>query len=104
MEIPGNEYRIKSKAVNKVDAPSKKGTVNKTATPNGTGAGEQIALSSKAKGIQKALEVAKSAPDIRTEKVSRIKAQIAAGEFHVDSEVLAERILKEIITESKFLD
>jgi len=106
MEIPGNEFRIKNKAVqDKLDVSSRKGAAKKVDSSAGSSGGsEQIALSSKARGIQKALEVVQSSPDIRAEKVNRIKAEIANGTFHVDSEVLAERILQEIITESKFLE
>lgn len=106
MEIPGNEFRIKNKAIQeKIDVSSKKGSAGKVnPAPAGVSGGEQIALSSKARGIQKALETVKSSPDIRAEKVNRIKSQIADGTFHVDSEVLAEKILQEIITESRFLE
>ncbi|HAX46265.1 MAG TPA: flagellar biosynthesis anti-sigma factor FlgM, partial [Nitrospina sp.] len=42
-------------------------------------------------------------PDIRVDKVERIKTEIAEGRFHVDSHELAEKILKDVIAESKFL-
>ena len=53
--------------------------------------------------VQKATEVVNAAPDIRTEKVERIKNEIAKGDYHVSSEDLAEKVLENIITESKFL-
>lgn len=108
MEIPGDDFKIRGKiSPDKVNAPNK-GTGQpvdpSTASSRATGSGEQIALSAKAQTIQKALDVAKSSPDVRTEKINRIKAQIADGTFHVDSETLAESILKEILSESKFLE
>ena len=104
MEIPRNDFRIKSKTVQdrikvedkKPAAPSQSGTSSTSGT-------EQIAISSKAKDIQKATEVVNAAPDIRTEKVERIKNEIAKGDYHVSSEDLAEKVLENIITESKFL-
>jgi negative regulator of flagellin synthesis FlgM len=106
MEIPSNEFRIKNRNVQETrDVASKRANVQKSeSAPTRSTGGEQIALSSKAKDIQRAHEAIKSAPDIRAEKVNRIKAEVAQGKFRVDSEVLAERILKEIITESSFLD
>jgi len=66
--------------------------------------GEQIALSTKAKGLQRALETVRASSDIRSEKVAAIKSQIASNTYQVDSEVLAEKILREIITESEFIE
>lgn len=105
MEIPGNEFRInKNKGVS--DVPPKQNKVAKRDVPP-TGpvtGGEQIALSAKAKGIQKALETVQSTPDIRTEKINRIKTEIAEGRFHIDSEKVAEKILSELLSESEFIE
>ena len=107
MEIPGNELKVKSRAVqgrNKVTGKDS-GKANATSASADAKAaqGEHIALSSKAKDIQKAHEAVKNSSDIRVDKVERVKAEIAAGRFHVDSKELAEKILKDVITESKFL-
>ncbi|MEE2987262.1 MAG: flagellar biosynthesis anti-sigma factor FlgM [Nitrospinota bacterium] len=106
MEIPGNEFRIKSKAIQEKGRVAGKSPAKDVTSPSSvskTQGTENIALSSKAKDIQKAFEAAKSSPDIRVDKVERIKNSIADGTFHVDSKDLAEKILKDIITESKFL-
>ena len=107
MEIPGNDIRIKNKTVqNPVDVAGKKAASQKPDASN-TGqvsGGEQIALSTKAKGIQKALETVQASPDIRSEKVAEIKSQIASNSYQIDSEALAEKILREIITESEFIE
>lgn len=109
MEIQGDDFKIRNKISPEKVQPAGKGKSqavdpSSTSSSRATGGGEQIAFSAKAQTIQKALDVAKSSPDVRTEKINRIKAQIADGTFHVDSETLAESILKEILTESKFLD
>ena len=104
MEIPGNDFRIKGKTVQdrmKVgDKTAKSMSLGGTSSTSGT---EQIAISSNGKDIQKATEAVNAAPDIRIEKVDRIKEQIANGSYSVSSEQLAEKILENIITESNFL-
>jgi negative regulator of flagellin synthesis FlgM len=108
MEIQGDNFKIRNKiSPEKVNAANKaKGQPvdSSTTSSRPAGGGEQIALSAKAQTIQKAIDVAKSSPEVRAEKINRIKAQIADGTFHVDSETLAESILKEILAESKFLE
>ncbi|MBT3515515.1 MAG: flagellar biosynthesis anti-sigma factor FlgM [Nitrospina sp.] len=107
MEIPGNDF--KSKAVQdriKVtgkDA-AKAAASGGPSSVKGTQGSEHIALSSKAKDIQKSHEAVKNSSDIRVDRVDRIKAAIADGSFHVDSKDLAEKILKDMILEAKFLD
>ncbi|MBI5427241.1 MAG: flagellar biosynthesis anti-sigma factor FlgM [Nitrospinae bacterium] len=110
MEIPGNnELRIKNKVIQekakvggKPPAKSDSG-VAPSAKSGGTGSSEQIALSSRAKDIQRAHEAVRSAPDIRVDKVNQIKQKIADGTYRIESKDVADKVLKEIITESKFL-
>jgi negative regulator of flagellin synthesis FlgM len=107
MEIPGNDIRIKNKTVqDRMDVAGKKSANQKpeAATTDQVSGGEQIALSAKAKGIQKALETVQTSPEIRSEKVAEIKSQIASNTYQVDSGALAEKILREIIAESQFLE
>ena len=108
MEIPGNELRVKNKAIQDRIKVTGKESAKTDASggssgTKGTQGSEHIALSSKAKDIQKAHEAVKNSSDIRVDKVERVKAEIAEGRFHVDSAELAEKILKDVITESKFL-
>ena len=110
VEIPGNDITLRSKIAQK-KVKTEKVVRQKNLQPNSTQknitnptASEQIVLSAKAKNIQKAQETVKSSPDIRTEKVNRIKKEIADGTFRVDSGVLAEKILEDMIKESKFLE
>ena len=108
MEIPGNEFRVKSKAVQSRTKVTGKESAKTQASggsssTKGAQGAEQIALSSKAKDIQKAHEAVKNSSDIRVDKVERVKVEIAEGRFHINSDKLAEKILKDIITESKFI-
>ena len=109
MEIPGSDFKIKGKEIQGRAKLTGKGSAKTGASssPSGTkGAqgSEHIALSSKAKDIQKSHEVANNSSDIRVDKVDKIKTAIADGTFHVDSHELAEKILKDVIVESKFLE
>jgi negative regulator of flagellin synthesis FlgM len=104
MEIPGNDFRIKGKTVqDRIKVGDKTDTSKSLGGTSSTGGTEHIAISSKAKDIQQATQAVNAAPDIRIEKVDRIKEQIANGSYSVSSEQLAEKILENIITESNFL-
>ena len=108
MEIPGNDFKAKGKAIqSRIKVTGEKTAKAEAGDPSGakgTQRGENIALSSKAKDIQKSHEALKSSSDIRVDKVDRIKSAIADGSFYVDSHELAEKILKDVIVESEFLD
>ena len=108
MEIPGNELRVKNKAIQdriKIAGKSAKAdTTSGSSGAKGAQGAEHIALSSEAKDIQKIHEAIKNSPDIRVDKVERVKAEIAEGRFHVNSDKLAEKILKDVITDAKFFD
>ncbi|MBT3185371.1 MAG: flagellar biosynthesis anti-sigma factor FlgM [Nitrospina sp.] len=104
MEIPGNDFRVKGKTVqDRIKVEDKKSASKSPSGTSSAGGTEQIAISSKAKDIQKATEAVNTAPDIRIEKVECIKNEIAQGDYRVSSEDLAEKVLENIITESKFL-
>jgi negative regulator of flagellin synthesis FlgM len=105
MEIPGNDFKVKGKIIqDRAKVAGEKSSKSGASGAKGTQGGENIALSSKAKDIQKAHEAVKSSSDIRVDKVNRIKSAIADGSFYVDSHELAEKILKDVITESKFIE
>jgi negative regulator of flagellin synthesis FlgM len=104
MEIPGNDFRIKGKTIqDRIKTGDKTTNTKSQGGTSSTGATEQIAISPKAKDIQKATEAVNAAPDIRIEKVDQIREQISNGSYSVSSEQLAEKILENLITESKFL-
>ncbi|QPJ66436.1 MAG: flagellar biosynthesis anti-sigma factor FlgM [Candidatus Nitrohelix vancouverensis] len=106
MEIPGNEFRVKNKTIQdrmKVDGKAASKKADAASGSSSVSNTVNVQVSSFAKDVQKAHEALGAAPDIRTEKVERIKKEIAEGRFHVDSNDLAEKILKDIITESDFL-
>ncbi len=54
-----------------------------------------VNLSSKARDMQKAKDVAKAAPDVDVDKVARMKALIAQGNYKVDANAIADRFVDE---------
>lgn len=109
MEIPSNELRLKNKIIQdraKVsgkEAASKGDSTDSASKSAGGGSSEQIVLSSKAKDIQKAHEVIRATPDVRVDKVNKIKQDIADGKYNVKTQDIADKLLKQILTDSKFL-
>lgn len=57
------------------------------------GAKDKLEISETAKHFQTALKAAKESPDIRTEKVDKIKAQIESGTYNVSSEEVAKKMM-----------
>ena len=56
---------------------------------------DKVILSQEAKKIQEAKKLMDSIPDIREEKVAKIKAQIENGTYQVEEKKLAAKIIKE---------
>lgn len=61
---------------------------------------EKVEISPKAKEAAKAKQLAKSAPDTNDEKIAKIKAQIGRGEYKVDAEKIADRLVDEHMSAS----
>ncbi|MCH7524131.1 MAG: flagellar biosynthesis anti-sigma factor FlgM [Bacteroidetes bacterium] len=112
MKIPGSADFFKS-TISKTGAKkeskkagAKESEISGSAKKSNQGASsaEKVLLSSKARDIARINEVVKASPDIRTERVERIKGEIANGTYSVDGKDIAEKILKEILAESAFLE
>lgn len=110
MKIPGTSgfeekiiSRTRAKEAKKADNKGGNVSEKKKSTPQAQSAGN-VSLSSRAKDIAKINEIVKSSPDIRTEKVEKLKNEIEKGTYSVDAKDVAEKILKEILSESSFLE
>ena len=99
MEIPGNDFRIKSKSIQDRVKVSEKTPVSKNESGKPSNDGEQIKISSRARDVQLANEVINTTPNVRTSEVARVKAAIEKG-YNVDSRDIAEGILKNLLQES----
>lgn len=110
MKIPGSEGYLKNvvsnastKGSKKADAKGGKVSGSEGKSAQGRTTAEKVLLSTEGRDIAKISEIVKASPDIRTEKVERIKNEIAQGTYSVDGEEIAQKILEEILAESKFL-
>jgi negative regulator of flagellin synthesis FlgM len=56
---------------------------------------KELNLSDEAQFLQKAKDVAAAIPDVDPKKVEKFRAMIDKGTYKVDSEALAEKILKD---------
>lgn len=109
MEILGDGFRInKNKQVQGRGKVTQKPPESEGVASSGSvGRAETIDLSSKgrdkANEIQLAQEVVRSAPEVRADKVAQLKKAVQENRFHVSSDALAEKILRDLIIESEFL-
>jgi len=56
---------------------------------------DRATFSSRAADIDKALSIINTMPEIREDKVEQLRQQIAAGEFRISSDEIADKILNE---------
>jgi negative regulator of flagellin synthesis FlgM len=75
-------------------APEKAAQAPQAAEPEALVASDKVNLSNRSKLIAKARELASSAPDVRAEKVADLTARIAANNYKVSSETVANSIIK----------
>ncbi len=62
--------------------------------PAGAGRADQVQFSGRAMELAKARTALSQAPDVRTDVVADLKARVAAGQYAVPAEALAETLLK----------
>lgn len=55
--------------------------------------GANASISSKARDFAKAKEVAAGAPDVREEKIAELKRRIASGQYSVDANAVADKLV-----------
>lgn len=110
MKIPGSSDFFKSSVTRTGSKDSKKAD-SKVSKDAGSAkvvargqSSENVHLSSRAQDIAKINQIVKASPEIRTEKVERIKNEIEKGTYSVEGKDIAEKILKEILAESAFLE
>ena len=73
------------------------GKVKDSKESNGklSGSEDAVTLSPKAKEIQEAKRLLESLPDIREEKIAKIKQQIDEGDYRIDEKRIAEKMIEE---------
>jgi len=58
---------------------------------------DKVDLSSQSKEMNKISEALAAAPDVRAEKVEALKKQVESGQYQVNSDAVAEKMIKEFI-------
>jgi len=58
---------------------------------------DKVDLSSQSKELNKISEALAAAPDVRAEKVEALKKQVESGQYQVDSDTVAEKMIKEFL-------
>ncbi|NLW22202.1 MAG: flagellar biosynthesis anti-sigma factor FlgM [Tissierellia bacterium] len=75
--------------------------VNKVKANKGPIGKDEVELSEKAKDYQIGMKKLKEIPDIREDKVERIKKQIKSGTYNVKGQEIAEKILENILLDKR---
>lgn len=74
---------------------TEKGGEARTAAPVAAEADARPEISGKARELAQAKEVASGAPDVREEKIAKLKEMIANGKYKVDAHAVADRMVDE---------
>ena len=55
--------------------------------------GDEISISTEGQTLQRAIQAAQQASDVRNERVAEIRAQMQAGQYLLDPQAIADRML-----------
>lgn len=69
-------------------------------TPAETPAQDQIEISSQSRQVQELKAAVAQIPDVRTEKIEGIRDAVDEGSYHVESEVIAKRVVDDALEEA----
>jgi negative regulator of flagellin synthesis FlgM len=58
---------------------------------------DSVELSPQAKGMQEAMRILDTLPDVREDKVAQIKQQIEEGSYEIDGKKIAEKMIGEAL-------
>jgi flagellar biosynthesis anti-sigma factor FlgM len=56
---------------------------------------DRVTISSQAQELHQVMSAVRDAPDVRAERVARLHAQVAAGQYRVDPEAVARRLVED---------
>ncbi len=106
MSIGNVGSALYSEALKALDGARKSGVVKKRdvagAAGDSSGASDKVTISSQGNSLGRLAELAKGAPEIRSEKVAELKSALEDGSLKVDSRELAAKMFKEMSLESWF--
>jgi negative regulator of flagellin synthesis FlgM len=70
-----------------------------TPEAGGQGGADRVDISGRSKEMAKAHEAVASAPEVRGSKVEAIKERVANGEYEVDADKVAEKMIVDFLNE-----
>ena len=85
--------RLNVDGVQNVDPAAK---ANGTTGPAKTAAQDQAAVSEKGRALSKARAALREVPDVRAEKVAERREQVKAGQYQVNHQKLAARLMSRV--------
>jgi negative regulator of flagellin synthesis FlgM len=74
------------------------GASNDSASTSSVSADTKTEISSKAKDMARAQQVAKDAPDVRSQKIQELKNKIANKQYNVSAEQVADKLVDDHVT------
>lgn len=86
---------------NFVNKTGEAGNARKNGASGGTvSSGDNVDISSRAREMNRAKGLLDAVPDMRTEKVVKLKTDIASGSYHVDAGKVAERMIERAVRDA----
>ncbi|HBG46145.1 MAG TPA: flagellar biosynthesis anti-sigma factor FlgM [Deltaproteobacteria bacterium] len=76
------------------------GNVKKNDAPGGNPSGDSVDISSKARELNKAKALLDSVPDVRVEKVEKLKNDVENGDYEVDAGKVAEKMIERAVRDA----
>ena len=83
--------------VDKVAATQKPAAPQRAPATEPQPAGDRVSLSPRARELAAARRALEVIPDVRTDKVADLKARIEAGTYRIDSEAIADKMLRDAL-------
>lgn len=77
------------------DKSGEAGTTSRPTSDGSTSNGDTISVSRDALLLTEARRTAQNAPDVRTDRVEELRAQVANGTYTVDAQTIAESLVRE---------
>src|SRR5579884_2805063 len=77
-------------------SPKESGSNKGAASSQGAGSpasGDEVSISSEGQTLQRAIQAALQAGDVRAERVAEIRAKMQAGQYLLDPQAIADRML-----------
>lgn len=96
----GNNKKVRTGGAGKAGSAGKAGNAGKAGGAASSGrsrsGGDHVEISSHARDVQQALDLATAAPEIRAAKVEPLKQAVEDGTYYRPSDEIAERIVEEM--------